>query len=1179
MPNKFGARGIHIAAKEGHVSVIRTLLKKGEKVDALTTDNKTSLHIAVENGKSAAAEVLLGNGANCHVKGGEHEETPLHIAARIDEAKGEKCTKILIKSGADPNLAMGNGCTAVHVGASTGNLLVLRGLLQNGGDAQKEDKEGETALHKAAKSCHYNIVRELLQFIRGFIGNTKDFVNRTNKKGETALHYATLISHNTLHFPEEDRMIVKMLMENEADVTILTEANKESAIHYVARYGNAGILKEIIDHTNVGVMQISVNKQNNMGWSALLGAASKGHIECVQMLLNCNARVDVFDNEGRSALHLAADCGSMDVCKALLEKNAFVNSKNKLGLTALHYAAGKGFTDLVDYLVTNHGAAIESLTIKKQSPLHLAAAAGMKETCQKLIDMDALVDWDDDQCQKPIHLAAQNDHTSVVKLFLNTRPSLVSATTKDGNTLAHLAGKKGSVDVLQTMFDVDKLLVTNATNRLNDNSPLHLATEGGHLEAVKLMLMNGVSPNDENKFGFTPVHLAAKCGHADVFDVFAKTGVSLRQPSSKIGMTALHIAAFYGEEEITRELFKHIPAHTKTTLPTKPENALVEDLCYEFDLTPIHLASYSGSENVVRAILNQPGVDVKSASSQSGFTSLHLACLTGHVGVVGLLLSRSTALLQVKDSKGQTSLHVAATNGHYEMCQVLLGQGADCNVEDNDNWTALHCAAKCGFLDIVSFLTLSGSNTNHRTSEGKVPLWYACIQLNTNVVEYLLRQPHETCDLLEDSKFVYSLMKVAKGCNNKCIEDFVFVSPAPADTAAKLSAIYRDMAETEKERATDLLEAADFCEEIARQMVITSCHVESPAAILNAVDEDNTPYIDVLINNEQKLVISEYVVQQYLQEIWEGQLNWSTTKMTGFFLLFVFFPPVWFFFSLPIEFRMNRIPIIKFMSYLTGHIYFVLFLSLTAVVPPNTTVRTSLAPYWYEVVSLMWYAGNLLSHLTNPPARGGLSWVKPLIVLLGIVALIIHIAAIFVDPMYWSLLVYIRNQFIGTTLLFCWVQILDFLAFHPLFGPWAIIIGECLLDVGKFVVVLSLFVMGYSMLGASMNQPFGFPSDFINDKDLNPKNLSQAELFDLKATEEGNHPFYMFEVHFFALFGITSYTDVMSSKYVQNWTFYMFKAVFASYLTLSIIVLINLLIAMMSDTYCRIQEQSDIGNS
>ena len=59
MPNKYGARGIHIAAKEGHVNVIKTLLAKGEKIDAPTSDNKTALHIAVENGKSSAAEVNI----------------------------------------------------------------------------------------------------------------------------------------------------------------------------------------------------------------------------------------------------------------------------------------------------------------------------------------------------------------------------------------------------------------------------------------------------------------------------------------------------------------------------------------------------------------------------------------------------------------------------------------------------------------------------------------------------------------------------------------------------------------------------------------------------------------------------------------------------------------------------------------------------------------------------------------------------------------------------------------------------------------------------------------------------------------------------------------------------------------------------------------------------------------
>ena len=119
---------------------------------------------------------------------------------------------------------------------------------------------------------------------------------------------------------------------------------------------------------------------------------------------------------------------------------------------------------------------------------------------------------------------------------------------------------------------------------------------------------------------------------------------SFSLPPTQIFIT---FPAFFGEEEIARELFKHIPAHTKSTLPTKPENALIEDLCYECDLTALHLASYSGSENVVRAILNQPAVDVKSPSSPGGYTALHLACLTGHVGVVGLLLSRSTALLSV----------------------------------------------------------------------------------------------------------------------------------------------------------------------------------------------------------------------------------------------------------------------------------------------------------------------------------------------------------------------------------------------------------------------------------------------------------------------------------------------------------------------------------------------------
>ena len=65
---RYGARSIHTAAMRGHVAVITTLVQKGEDVDCVTNDNYTALHLAVEAGKSAVVETLLGLGAKVHIK-------------------------------------------------------------------------------------------------------------------------------------------------------------------------------------------------------------------------------------------------------------------------------------------------------------------------------------------------------------------------------------------------------------------------------------------------------------------------------------------------------------------------------------------------------------------------------------------------------------------------------------------------------------------------------------------------------------------------------------------------------------------------------------------------------------------------------------------------------------------------------------------------------------------------------------------------------------------------------------------------------------------------------------------------------------------------------------------------------------------------------------------------------
>lgn len=101
-------------------------------------ENYTALHIAVESGRPNVVETLLGHGAQVHIKGGKAQETPLHIAARVDE--GEKCAQMLLKSGADPNITMENGETPLHVAARHGRLRIIRLLLQDGANLQKTSK-------------------------------------------------------------------------------------------------------------------------------------------------------------------------------------------------------------------------------------------------------------------------------------------------------------------------------------------------------------------------------------------------------------------------------------------------------------------------------------------------------------------------------------------------------------------------------------------------------------------------------------------------------------------------------------------------------------------------------------------------------------------------------------------------------------------------------------------------------------------------------------------------------------------------------------------------------------------------------------------------------------------------------------------------------------------------------
>ncbi|XP_078693591.1 uncharacterized protein LOC144922996 isoform X3 [Branchiostoma floridae x Branchiostoma belcheri] len=1163
MPNKAGAVCLHAAAKRGHTAVVKALLQKGAVVDARTKDNYTALHIAVQFCKPMVVQTLLGFGAQVGIRGGKNLETPLHIAARVKE--GDKVAEMLLKSGAEVNAPQEDGETALHIAARHGNIKMMQALMEDGGDLMMQSKMGENPLHIAVRYCHW----ELVSAIINFLVNEKTRVdaviciNTQTNEGETPVHYGAETTKDMCHFEGEDIRIMQMLLEYDGDVNMATKLTQETPMHYCARAGNEDVLQEMVKNIGAHKVQHAVNKQAKNGWSPLLVASEQGHLSIVKILLQNHARVDVFDEHGKAALHLAAENGHMEVSDVLLWHKAFVNAKSKMGITPLHLAAMNGYVELVKLLIETHGATLDALTLAKRTPLHMAAQNGQLSVCKTLLDMKADANFVDTHGQTPFHLAAENDHSEVVQMFLNYKPELVNMANAEGNTCAHIAAFKGSVAVIKELLKFDRVGVCSARNKINASTPLHLAAEGGHKEVVKTLADNGASATDENGEGMTPIHLAAKSDHTNVLDSL-RGAADLKTPSTKTGMTALHVAAMFGQVDFVREMLQSVPATVKSEQPMTTDSSKE----VEYGFTPLHLASQSGHEGLVRVLLNYPGVQADAQTAVQGSIPLHLAAANGHTSVVGLLLSKSTTQLHIKDKRGRTALHLAAANGHLDMVALLLGQGSDINVFDKNGWTSLHFAAKAGFLNVVKLLVESGASPKFETKDGKVPICYAASCQHHDVLSYLMKKDHNTTLLMDDKKFVFDLMVCGKMRDNQCIEEFVLVSPAPVDTAAKLSKSFELLSFKEKERAKDLMNAAKYCEEMATELLAIASSNNSAGSLLRSMDCRSTPFLDVLIECAQKDVVAHPAVQKYLTDVWMGAMKtWASWKIMLLFLGFLICPPVWVAFSIPLGHRYNKVPAIKLMSYITSHFFQIGLFVIMIVAPiyPLANNLNNLMPNWNEWLLLAWMSGNLVSELTNPGDRQGLGWIKIIIIAICAIAAFCHLLALAFTGNTRLDCLSVRNQLLGFALLLSFVQFLEFLSFHHLFGPWAIIIRDLMKDMVRFLVILLIFMAGFTLHLAAVYQPV------YEVNTVSPGDGSIDQTYTIQTPDK------TFEILFFSLFGLIEPDNLptLSTRH-PSFTLFFVKMVFGTYMMVAIIVLINLLIAMMSDTYQRIQAQSDI---
>lgn len=277
-----GLTELHRAAGRGDTAEVRRLLEGGADLWSLDSRMGVSvLHKAVYSGRADTVELLLKHGALIDLQSPSNGDTPLHDALYFKRGDDLSVIRTLLEHGA--SLSIRNRA----------------GLLPLESARLLKDEAAERLILKRQESDRSEAGKRLMQAVRAndlagvevALAAPGVALEEADEQGFTPLLWAAREGYTA---------IVRRLLRQGADPNHRDAWMGATAGHKAAFWGRAEVMQVLVDHR----LDLDARGGYN-GYTALMDAVTRNHLEVASILIGAGARRDLAGHDGLTALDIA----------------------------------------------------------------------------------------------------------------------------------------------------------------------------------------------------------------------------------------------------------------------------------------------------------------------------------------------------------------------------------------------------------------------------------------------------------------------------------------------------------------------------------------------------------------------------------------------------------------------------------------------------------------------------------------------------------------------------------------------------------------------------------------------------------------------------------------------------------------------------------------------------------